>query len=254
MRDPSPAEPEPPQPLAVRVAEASASMSLIEHLEELRRRIIIIGLAIIGAGIAGFILSDPIIQLLRAQLPEGAETLIQISVGEVLGVRLKIALFVGIALAMPVILYQLWRFVTPGLTVRERRVVWPFLIMGVALFALGIGLGYVLIPYALNFLLSLSVEGVEPMLSIAEFVGFVTTLMIAFGIVFEFPIVMLLLARIGILNYRFLAARRRFAVVFIVVFAIFATPGGDPLSPAVLSLVMYALFEMTLQIIRVTRR
>lgn len=254
MRDPSPAEPEPPQPLAVRVAEASASMSLIEHLEELRRRIIIIGLAIIGAGIAGFILSDPIIQLLRAQLPEGAETLIQISVGEVLGVRLKIALFVGIALAMPVILYQLWRFVTPGLTVRERRVVWPFLIMGVALFALGIGLGYVLIPYALNFLLSLSVEGVEPMLSIAEFVGFVTTLMIAFGIVFEFPIVMLLLARVGILNYRFLAARRRFAVVFIVVFAIFATPGGDPLSPAVLSLVMYALFEMTLQIIRVTRR
>lgn len=254
MRDPSPAEPEPPQPLAVRVAEASASMSLIEHLEELRRRIIIIGLAIIGAGIAGFILSDPIIQLLRAQLPEGAETLIQISVGEVLGVRLKIALFVGIALAMPVILYQLWRFVTPGLTVRERRVVWPFLIMGVALFALGIGLGYVLIPYALNFLLSLSVEGVEPMLSIAEFVGFVTTLMIAFGIVFEFPIVMLLLARVGILNYRFLAARRRFAVVFIVVFAIFATPGGDPLSPAVLSLVMYTLFEMTLQIIRVTRR
>lgn len=229
-------------------------MSLIEHLEELRRRIIIIGLAIIGAGIAGFILSDPIIQLLRAQLPEGAETLIQISVGEVLGVRLKIALFVGIALAMPVILYQLWRFVTPGLTVRERRVVWPFLIMGVALFALGIGLGYVLIPYALNFLLSLSVEGVEPMLSIAEFVGFVTTLMIAFGIVFEFPIVMLLLARVGILNYRFLAARRRFAVVFIVVFAIFATPGGDPLSPAVLSLVMYTLFEMTLQIIRVTRR
>lgn len=229
-------------------------MSLIEHLEELRRRIIIIGLAIIGAGIAGFILSDPIIQLLRAQLPEGAETLIQISVGEVLGVRLKIALFVGIALAMPVILYQLWRFVTPGLTVRERRVVWPFLIMGVALFALGIGLGYVLIPYALNFLLSLSVEGVEPMLSIAEFVGFVTTLMIAFGIVFEFPIVMLLLARVGILNYRFLAARRRFAIVFIVVFAIFATPGGDPLSPAVLSLVMYALFEMTLQIIRVTRR
>ena len=229
-------------------------MTLLEHLEELRRRIIVAGIAVAIAGVIGFFISDPIIQALRAQLPEGSEQLITLSVGEVLGVRLKIALFAGIALAMPVILYQLYRFVTPGLTRYERRLIWPFLAFGIALFALGLGLGYVIIPFALGFLLGLTVPGVEPMLRLTEYVGFVTTMMFAFGLVFEFPIVLLLLARVGMLNYRFLAARRRWAVLFIVLFSVFATPGGDPLSPVVLSLVMYSLFELTLQLIRGMRR
>jgi sec-independent protein translocase protein TatC len=236
------------------VTDEAATMSLLEHLEELRRRIIIAGIAVALAGIVGFFLSDPIIQALRAQLPEGSEELITLSVGEVLGVRLKIALFAGIALAMPVVLYQVWRFVTPGLTRTERRLVWPFLGFGILLFALGLGLGYVIIPFALGFLLSLTVPGVEPMLRLTEYIGFVTTMMFAFGLIFEFPIVLLLLARVGILNYRFLSARRRWAVLFIVLFAVVATPGGDPLSPVVLSLVMYTLFEITLQLIRGVRR
>jgi sec-independent protein translocase protein TatC len=132
--------------------------------------------------------------------------------------------------------------------------VWPFLGSGILLFALGLGLGYVIIPFALGFLLSLTVPGVEPMLRLTEYIGFVTTMMFAFGLIFEFPIVLLLLARVGILNYRFLSARRRWAVLFIVLFAVVATPGGDPLSPVVLSLVMYTLFEITLQLIRGVRR
>lgn len=229
-------------------------MSLLEHLEELRRRVIVAGIAVLVAGIAGFFLSDPIIQALRAQLPEGSEELVTLSVGEVLGVRLKIGLFAGIAIAMPVILYQLYRFVTPGLTPPERRLVWPFVFAGIILFALGLALGYALTPFALGFLLGLTVPGVEPMLRLTEFIGFITTMMFAFGLVFEFPIVLLLLARVGMLNYRFLAARRRWAVLLIVVFSVVATPGGDPLSPLVLSLVMYTLFEITLQLIRGIRR
>jgi sec-independent protein translocase protein TatC len=229
-------------------------MTLLEHLEELRRRIVVAGIAVAIAAVIGFFISDPIIQALRAQLPEGSEQLITLSVGEVLGVRLKIALFAGIALAMPVILYQLYRFVTPGLTRSERRLIWPFLAFGILLFALGLGLGYVIIPFALGFLLGLTVPGVEPMLRLTEYVGFVTTMMFAFGLVFEFPIVLLLLARVGMLNYRFLATRRRWAILLIVLFSVFATPGGDPLSPVVLSLVMYSLFELTLQLIRGMRR
>jgi sec-independent protein translocase protein TatC len=229
-------------------------MSLLEHLEELRRRIVIAGIAVVIAGIAGFFLSDPIIQALRAQLPEGSEQLVTLSVGEVLGVRLKIGLFAGIAIAMPVILYQVYRFVTPGLTRPERRLVWPFVFAGIILFAGGLALGYVLTPFALGFLLGLTVPGVEPMLRLTEFIGFITTMMFAFGLVFEFPIVLLLLARVGMLNYRFLAARRRWAVLLIVIFSVVATPGGDPLSPLVLSLVMYTLFELTLQLIRGIRR
>ncbi len=166
---------------------------------------------------------------------------------------MRVALYVGIAISVPVILYQLWRFVTPGLTRSERRLVWPMLIVAVLLFALGIGLGYFTIPYALNFLLSLTLPGVETQLRLSEYVSFVSTVMLAFGLAFQFPVLLLLLARVGILNYRFLSARRRWAILAIVLFAIIATPGGDPLSSAVLSLVMYALFEGTLQLIRKLR-
>jgi sec-independent protein translocase protein TatC len=228
-------------------------MSLIEHLEELRSRIIVIAISVVLAGIVGFFLSEPIIGILRAALPEGKQTLIQISVGESLAVRLRVALYVGIAFSMPVILFQVWRFVTPGLTRRERRLIWPMLIVAVLLFALGIGLGYFTVPYALNFLLGLTLPGVETQLRLSEYVSFVSTVMLAFGLAFQFPVLLLLLARVGILNYRFLSARRRWAVLVIVLFAIIATPGGDPLSSAVLSLVMYTLFEGTLQLIRKLR-
>jgi len=225
-------------------------MSLIGHLEELRSRIIVVAITIVLAGIVGFFLSEPIIGLLRAALPEGKQILIQISVGESLAVRLRVALYVGIAASVPVILYQVWRFVTPGLTKRERRLIWPLLIGAVILFVFGLGLGYFVLPFALDFLLSLTLPGVEDQLRLSEYVSFVSTVMLAFGLAFQFPVLLLLLARVGILNYRFLSSRRRWAVLLIVLFAIVATPGGDPLSSIVLSLVMYALFEGTLQIIR----
>ena len=225
-------------------------MSLLEHLEELRGRIIVVAVTVVLAGILGFFLSEPIVGILRAALPEGQDTLIQISVGESLSVRLRVGLYVGIAIALPVILYQLWRFVTPGLTRSERRLIWPMLIGSIILFAIGISIGYFVIPYALEFLLGLSLPGVETQLRLSEYVSFVSTVMLAFGLAFQFPVLLLVLARVRILNYRFLSARRRWAVVLIVLFAIIITPGGDPLSSSVLSLVMYVLFEGTLQIIR----
>lgn len=229
-------------------------MSLVEHLDELRRRIIVIAISVVLAGVIGFFLAEPIIDLLRAPLPDDQDRLVQLGIGESLAVRLRVALYVGIALSMPVILYQLWRFVTPGLTRSERRLIWPLLIGAVALFALGLGLGYLVIPYAIEFLLSLTLPGVDPLLRLSDYVSFVLTVMLAFGLAFQFPIVLMLLARVGILSYAFLSRRRRWAVLLIVLFAVIATPGGDPLSSAVLSLVMYALFEATLQLMRPMRR
>ncbi|MEO5985878.1 MAG: twin-arginine translocase subunit TatC [Candidatus Limnocylindria bacterium] len=233
-------------------SDPNATMSLIEHLEELRSRIIVIAVTVVLGGILGFFLSEPIIAILRAALPEGQDTLIQISVSESLAVRLRVAVYVGIAIAVPVILYEIWRFVTPGLTRSERRLIWPLLIGAVLLFVIGIGLGYFVVPFALDFLLGMALPGVETQLRLSEYVSFVSTVLLAFGLAFQFPIVLLLLARVGILNYRFLSARRRWAVLVIVLFAIIVTPGGDPLSSSVLSLVMYTLFEGTLQIIRTT--
>lgn len=229
-------------------------MSLVEHLDELRSRVIVIAISVVVAGVLGFFLAEPIIGLLRAPLPDDQDRLVQLGIGESLGVRLKVALYVGIALSVPVILYELWRFVTPGLTRHERRFIWPLLGGAIALFALGIGLGYLVMPYAVQFLLSLTLPGVDPLLRLSDYVTFTLTVMLAFGLAFQFPIVLLLLGRVGILSYSFLSRRRRQAVLLIVLFAVIATPGGDPLSSAVLSLVMYALFEATLQLMRSTRR
>jgi sec-independent protein translocase protein TatC len=243
------------QPPTTEVAQTDdeATMSLLEHLEELRSRIIVVALAVGVAAVAGFFVAEPVLALLQAALPDGTE-LIQLRVLEGLGVRLRLALMIGLALAMPVILYEIWAFVTPGLTTRERRLVWPLLIMAVVFFALGLLLGYLIIPTALAFLLELALPGVPPMLDLAEYIGFVTTLMIAFGLAFQFPVIMLLLNRAGILTYGFLAARRRYIIVIIVVIAIMITPGGDPVSSGTLSLVMYGLFEGTLQLMRLGRR
>jgi sec-independent protein translocase protein TatC len=228
-------------------------MSLLEHLEELRSRVVVAAVAVVVGAVAGFILSEPMIGVLRAPLPEGVQV-VQLTVGEVLGVRLKLALMTGLVLAMPVLLYEVWAFVTPGLTTSERRLVWPLLGMAIGLFALGVLVGYLIIPVAIVFLLNLSLPDVPPLLSVAQYVDFVTTLVVAFGLAFEFPVILLLLARVGVLNYRFLAARRRWVVLIIVLFAILVTPGGDPISSAVLSLIMYGLFEGTLQLIRAMRR
>lgn len=231
------------------------AMSLIEHLEELRHRLIVIVAAVVLGAVAGFVLSQPALDVLIAPLPAGFDKLYFTGVADAFTVRLKVAVFVGVAIAMPIILFQVWRFITPGLTSRERRLVWPLLLAALGLFALGLGVGYVVIPYALGFLLSFAEPGrVEPLLTISEYIGFVTTMMLAFGLVMEFPIVLVALARVGILNHRAVAARRRQVIVGIVLFAVVITPGGDPFSPSILAAVMYVLFEASLVVMRLVRR
>lgn len=229
-------------------------MSLMEHLEELRRRLIIIVISILVAAVAGFVLAGSILDLLVTRLPEEYRTLIFLNPADPLSAYMKIAGFFGIAVAMPVIIFHVWRFVTPGLTSRERRFVWPVIVAALLLFALGVVIGFVVIPYALNFLLGFAREGLEPALTIDGYIGFVTTMMLAFGLVLEFPIVLIGLARVGILNYRRVASQRRWAILAIVIFAIVLTPGGDPISPLILSSVMFLLFEGSLLVIRFVRR
>ncbi len=231
-----------------------ATMTLVEHLEELRRRLIIIVVTVLAAAIVGFVFSRPVLDILRAPLPDGQDTLIFLSPADAFAAQLKIAGFLGIAFAMPVILFHVWRFVTPGLLPNERRYMWPVMLGALLLFALGVSIGYVVIPYALNFLLGFAGDGLEPALTVDGYIGFVTTMMLGFGVVLEFPILLIGLAKVGILNHRRLAAQRRWALLAIVLFAIVLTPGGDPISPLILAGVMFLLFEASLVIIRLIRR
>jgi len=236
------------------MTDEGATMSLLEHLEELRRRLIIIVVSVLGGAVVGFIVSRPVLILLRDRLPEGQRHLTFLGPADPFTAQLKVAGFLGIAIAMPIILFEVWRFVTPGLTRRERRFIWPVMIAALILFAVGMTIGFIIIPYALNFLLGFAEGLAEPNLTIDHYIGFVTTMLLAFGLVLEFPIVLIGLARVGVLTHRRLAAQRRFAIVGITLFAIVITPGGDPISPLILGSVMYLLFEGSLLVIRFIRR
>lgn len=229
-------------------------MSMLDHLEELRRRLIKVVIAVLGAAVIGFIVSGSVLDILRVPLPDAYDNLYFTNPADAFSAQLKIAGFLGIALAMPVILFHAWRFVTPGLTRSERRFVWPVMLAALALFALGVAVGFAVIPYALNFLLGFARPGLEPLLTVDGYIGFVTTMLLAFGLVLEFPVVLIGLARVGVLTHKRLAAQRRWAILAIVLFAIVLTPGGDPISPLILSGVMFLLFEGSLLVIRLIRR
>ena len=227
-------------------------MTVVEHLTELRRRLIIVVVAIVLAAVLGFLASDIAIRVLSAPLPPHYK-LYFTSPLDPFAARLKIAGFIGVALAMPVILFESWRFVTPGLTRRERNMVWPVVVAGIGLFAVGASVGYVILPFALAFLLGLAGSELSALLTIGDYIGFVGAMLLAFGIVMEFPIVLIALAKVGVLRYSTIAGHRRAIIVGIVVFAIVITPGGDPFSPTILAGVMYVLFEATLAIMRMIR-
>lgn len=231
-----------------------ATMSLLDHLEELRSRIIVIAIAVALSAVGGFFLADPLIVLLSGPLEASDATLIQTGVGEAFGVTIQLALMTGIVLAMPVILYEIWAFVTPGLTRPERRLVWPLLGVAVLLFAAGVALGYLLIPLAVGFLLDFAIEGVPPLIGLGDYIGFVTMFLLAFGLALQFPVILYLLARVGILSYAFLSSRRRWVLLLIALFAVVITPGDIVIGSFTLALVMYGLFEVTLQLIRMMGR
>lgn len=229
-------------------------MTMVEHLEELRRRLMVVIAAIAIGAVAGFVVSGPALDILRNPLPDDLDTLYFTSLTGAFVAQLKIAGFIGVALAMPVILFEVWRFVTPGLMPGERRLLWPFLLAGLTLFALGVVIGYLVLPYAVAFLLSFAREGIEPLPTIEEYIGFVTTLMLAFGLMLQFPVVLYVLARLGIVTPAWLASRRRWAILIIAIVAAVATPGGDPFSMVILALFMYGLFEVTLLVLRALQR
>ncbi len=239
--------------MTTKATDDDVAMGLLEHLEELRRRLIYIAVAVLAAAVIGFIFSDAALLVLLHPLPDDVP-IVFTTVGGAFAVKLKIALVIGVGLAIPVILYHVWRFVTPGLTPGERRLVWPFLGLGIVLFATGLVTGYIVIPFAINFLLGFGRPEYPPLLTLEEYIGFETTMLLVFGLVLEFPIVLMLMARVGVLTHGFLAKRRRWALLLMVLFSVIATPGGDVLSPIILSTVMYLLFEATLLAIRFIHR
>jgi len=236
----APPDPEPGTP--------AGEMTLVGHLSELRSRLVRIVIAVALGSAIGFFFATPIIGVLVAPLP--SDQLQYTGLGDAFVINIKIAVVVGVILAMPVILYQVWAFVSPGLTADEKRVVRPWIPLALVFFAIGVAIAYVILPFAVQFLFSFSSDYLHPLITAGPYFDFVTTMFLAFGLIMEFPILLYGLSRVGIVTSQRLSSARRVIILGIAIFAAAITPGGDLVSPFVLGVTMYLLFEGTVFFIR----
>lgn len=241
-------------------------MSLVEHLEELRRRLLIsLGATGVGA-IGGWFLYEPVLRLLRdpycktiQSLPPGNRPptgcrFIFLGTLDPVVIKLKVVVFLGLFIALPIVLYQLWAFIVPGLTRRERRLAVPFVLSSMVLFALGALMAYYTLPKGLNFLLGFAGGDFVPQLTGDRFLGFVMLLAMAFGLSFEFPIVLIFLASAGVVSSQKLRSWRRSAILLISIFAAVITPSADPYTMTAMMVPMYLFYEAAILVARLMKK
>ncbi len=239
--------------------KSEGQMSLMEHLAELRKRLIISFASIaVGAVICWIAYGEIIDFLLKPYCDtkaadESCRLFVQNPL-EPFNVRISVASYGGIVLAMPVIMWQVWRFIAPGLKSSEKRYAIPFMAASISLFALGGSLAYWSLPRALEFLQSLGGENFEEIFSPIEYVGFVIKMIVAFGIGFEFPILLIFLQIMGIVHNRTLRSIRQYAIIGIVVVVALITPSGDPYTLLVMSIPMYLFYEIAIIYGRIRER
>lgn len=223
-------------------------LSFMEHLGELRRRLVICVIAVLAGSAASFAFYEEIIELLSRPAydlkgSQGIE-LVFIEITELLTTAVKVSFVAGFVLALPVILYQVIMFVAPGLTGRERRYLFLFLPMALVAFACGVAFCYfVLIPPALRFLLGFS-DVAEPLIRISNFVNLMVRLLFWMGVAFETPLVMYMLAQLGIVSARQLSRFRRVWVVIAFLLGAIITPTFDPVNQTLVAGPLLVLYEL----------
>jgi sec-independent protein translocase protein TatC len=220
-----------------------AEMGFWDHVVELRRRLLVCAATLTAATVACFFFVEPAAQYLME--PVGNMTFVFLSPPELFMSYVRIALIGAVVLSSPVILFQLWMFVKPGLEKRERRALIWGLIFGALFFAAGSGFAFfVIIPFSIRFFLQYQNESIQAMFSFAEYVGFVGSMVLSFGVAFELPIATSILAALGIVKGSAMAAARRYAVLLIFVGAAIITP-PDVVSQVLLAVPMVLLFELS---------
>jgi sec-independent protein translocase protein TatC len=236
--------------MASRRKNQLGEMPFLDHLEELRWRIFYMLISVGIGTIVGFLLvqylgvMELLIRPIRPMLSTGE--LAYFSPATPFFVTLKLALVVGILLALPIVVYQLWAFLSPGLRPEEKRVIVPSLYFGLVLFCLGVAMAYFFVlPLALIFLAGFQQQFLVPTIEVGEYLGFVTRILIAFGAVFELPVVVMILSVLGIVTPEFLRSKRRHSIVGITVLASLLTP-GDIASTLLMMAPMMILYEVSI--------
>ncbi len=239
--------------------EDESAMSLVDHLEELRWRIFKSLIAIVVGGIVAFIFRNQIIQFLEIPLPSQqadviGHKLIVTGLAEGFTVFLKMAFAGGFILALPVVLYQTWAFIAPGLLEKEKKYAVPFIFIGIFLFLAGIALGFIVLRYPVQWLVTFASDSFTELVTADSYFTFVAFFMLAFGIVFELPLVLTFLAQIDLISSRTLVKKRTASHIGLWIASTFLTPGADIYSPIFLGVAMSCLYELSIIFIKITKK
>ncbi len=241
--------------MSLRDLSPDEKQTIIEHLEELRKSLIISVVAIIIAAVGSFYYSEQILTLIMAPLSSLNEGLVVTGVTEAFFVKLKLSFLSGFVIAFPIVVWAIWRFFKPALYPQERKYVYILLPISVLLFVTGVLFAYFgILRLVLNFFIYIAGSNLETMFKVDQYVSFVMAFTIPFGLVFELPVVMFFLTKLGIVNYQMLAKNRKYALLIIVILAAALTPGPDPVSQMFMAVPVYLLYEISIWISKFAKR
>ncbi len=227
-------------------------MSVIEHLEALRRALIICLIAWGSATIAAFFISGKVIGLLVSRA--GIAHAVYFGPTGGVTIQLKVAIYIGLVISAPVLIQQAWWFVSPGLHPHERRFILPLVISTIVFFGIGVGVAIFALPLYLKVLGSLAPPDVTYLPDISQLIGFVLLMVIGFGLVFELPVVLFVLGMLRIVSSRWLHRTRPYWFLGLGILANFLTPGVDPLTPLIMFIPLYLFYEGTALLLQLLRR
>lgn len=227
--------------------------TIIEHLEELRKALIVSSIAVIVAAVACFAYNEQILAFVTSPLTMLDEKLIVTGVTEAFFVKLKLAFYSGFAIAFPIVIWSIWRFFKPALYPSERKYVYILLPTSVILFLVGVTFSYFgILPLVLKFFIYIA-GSLETMFKVDQYVSFILAFTIPFGIVFELPVFVFFLTKIGIIRPEMLSKNRKYALLVIVILAAALTPGPDPISQMMMAGPVYLLYEVSIIVSKVAR-
>ncbi len=220
--------------------------SLVEHLEALRKSLIVSVVAIIIAAVFSFYYSEQILTILMRPLSNLNEGLVVTGVTEAFFVKLKLSFLSGFIIAFPIVVISIWRFFKPGLYPQERKYIYILFPITLLLFVTGVLFAYFgVLHLILNFLIHIAGDNLETMFKVDQYFSFVMAFIIPFGLVFELPVIVFFLTKIGIIRYQMLANNRKYALLIIFILAAALTPGPDPISQLMMAIPTYFLYEIS---------
>lgn len=230
----------------------NAQMSFIEHLDEFRTRLFIVLISWLLFSVFAYFFSEKFLDIIINPLPQ--QKLVFLAPYDAFLIRIKISMLAGLFLSLPVILFEIWRFITPALNKSEKKFIFALIFFAMLLFYLGTLFSYYTLPFAVKFLLQFSSKKLQPMLAANSYISFFINLTLAFSITFEFPIVVLFLAKIGIVTPEFLRQKRKQAIFVIFVAAAVITPTQDIFTLLLMALPLIFFYEISIIIAKIVQR